>query len=287
MEDKCTIGTETDSNSQNNLKQRRVIAQYLEELDKIFIGKNEVQRIISPTTDLYEHIEDSISIYLDFLLGKKEKLYAKFVLMTIEMLLYKIIINKYPPDDLMTNLFKELNKTFNYQSNKYLAEIVTKYLIENNIFKNLITSVNNNFGDIIFNEEQFCIDYFLFLFDLNDNLLEKKIDECEKNIFNFFENKNEIFQIPKECFANINSLSDYLSKIKIEIVSVQKIDNKSKDSQDNQITDKKEMIEGENNQIKEKDNDENKDEIRKMGEEIDEMKIGIDSMIFTIQSNNL
>ena len=287
MEDKCTIGTETDSNSQNNLKQRRVIAQYLEELDKIFIGKNEVQRIISPTTDLYEHIEDSISIYLDFLLGKKEKLYAKFVLMTIEMLLYKIIINKYPPDDLMTNLFKELNKTFNYQSNKYLAEIVTKYLIENNIFKNLITSVNNNFGDIIFNEEQFCIDYFLFLFDLNDNLLEKKIDECEKNIFNFFENKNEIFQIPKECFANINSLSDYLSKIKIEIVSVQKIDNKSKDSQDNQITDKKEMIEGENNQIKEKDNDENKDEIRKMGEEMDEMKIGIDSKIFTIQSNNL
>lgn len=287
MEDKCTIGTETDSNSQNNLKRRRVIAQYLEELDKIFIGKNEVQRIISPTTDLYEHIEDSISIYLDFLLGKKEKLYAKFVLMTIEMLLYKIIINKYPPDDLMTNLFKELNKTFNYQSNKYLAEIVTKYLIENNIFKNLIASVNNNFGDIIFNEEQFCIDYFLFLFDLNDNLLEKKIDECEKNIFNFFENKNEIFQIPKECFANINSLSDYLSKIKIEIVSVQKIDNKSKDSQDNQITDKKEMIEGENNQFKEEDNDENKDEIRKMGEEMDEMKIGIDSKIFTIQSNNL
>ena len=287
MEDKCTIGTETDSNSQNNLKRRRVIAQYLEELDKIFIGKNEVQRIISPTTDLYEHIEDSISIYLDFLLGKKEKLYAKFVLMTIEMLLYKIIINKYPPDDLMTNLFKELNKTFNYQSNKYLAEIVTKYLIENNIFKNLIISVNNNFGDIIFNEEQFCIDYFLFLFDLNDNLLEKKIDECEKNIFNFFENKNEIFQIPKECFANIKSLSDYLSKIKIEIVSVQKIDNKSKDSQDNQITDKKEMIEGENNQFKEEDNDENKDEIRKMGEEMDEMKIGIDSKIFTIQSNNL
>ena len=286
MEDKCAIRTETDFNFKNNQQCRTIIAHYLAQLNKIIIGKNEVERIISPTTDLYEHIEDSISIYLNFLLGKKEKLYAKFVLMTIEMLLYKIIINKYPPDDLMTNLFKELNKTFNYHSNKYLGEVVAKYLIENNIFKSLITSVNNNFGDIIFNGEQFCIDYFLFLFELNDNLLEKKIKDCEKNIFNFFENKKDIFQIPKECFTSINSISYYLSKIKIEIVSVQKIDNKSKDSQDNQINDKKEIIEEDNNQFRKQDNKEKEEEIRKMGEEMDEIKNCIDSKVFTIQSND-
>lgn len=57
MEEKCTIGTETDFNFQNSLKHRIIIAQYIEELDKVFIGKNVVKRIISPSADLYEHIQ--------------------------------------------------------------------------------------------------------------------------------------------------------------------------------------------------------------------------------------
>lgn len=72
MEEKCTIGTETNFNFQNSLKHRIIIAQYIEELGKVFIGKNVVKRIISPSADLYEHIEDNISIYMGFILGKKK-----------------------------------------------------------------------------------------------------------------------------------------------------------------------------------------------------------------------
>ena len=57
MEDKCAFRTETDSNFKNNLQFRTIIAHYLAQLDKIIIGKKEVERIISPTTDLYEHIQ--------------------------------------------------------------------------------------------------------------------------------------------------------------------------------------------------------------------------------------
>lgn len=231
--------------------------------------------------------------------------------MTVEMLLYKILMDQYPPENLMMNLFKELGKTFNYQSNKYLAEILAKYLIENNKFKILITSANNNLGDIIFNEQKLCIDYFFLLFDLNDNLLEKKIDDCEKNVFQFFKNEIDVFKIPEECFTNIDSLSDFLSKYKEENDSVQKIDNKSKDSQDTQGIDKKDIKEGEVNQFKEQDCDEEKNEIKKMMQEMDEMKKcliellqakdkqskvnaranikiqELDSKIFTIQSGDL
>lgn len=105
-------------------KSRELVVKYLEQLDRKFVKNDSTKRFIPPMMDLNEYIEDSMSDFLDLSIIDNGKNFAYLVILTITMFLGQLVLKKYPPEELMTNLIdKELNSTFCYESNTYFSDI--------------------------------------------------------------------------------------------------------------------------------------------------------------------
>ena len=270
-----------------------LISKYFFLIDKKIFGKDAVKRIISPCEDLLEYINAEIDLYYEFITGKDKKNFDRFVIMLVELYFYQIAANGiYPPEDVMINIINQIGNNFNYDSNKYLSEVFAYYFIDKNYSK-IFMQINDKLGVIIFNQNAIFIDYILKMFDVNDNLMDKEVSICEKDLLIFIKEKNNFFNIPEERLINLNSLSEYLSNCtKMDFDSEKNKNNDSKDSDEKtQETEGKKEIKNEgspnatNKNGKENENDFS-DKILKLTQQINEMKMTYDKRFSDLTEEN-
>lgn len=177
-------------------KSRELVVKYLEQLDRKFVKNDSTKRFIHPMMDLNDYIEDSMSDFLDLSIIDNGKNFAYLVILTITMFLGQLVLKKYPPEELMTNLIdKELNSTFCYESNTYFSDIIANYIITADLYKKFIIKVNEKLEEIILNDKNVFFDYFMMISSSVQNyLLDEKnpeIDQCENEILSFFNQKKK------------------------------------------------------------------------------------------------
>ena len=216
-----------------------LIKKYLEKLDELFIGNNAEARIIIPYMNLNMIIRDSLTFYININSDDMQKDLNSFVLMVIENFLYKIVRNeRYPSEEMMELLFEQLEKTFNYNSTRFLCDLLAEYL-QNELHSKMFKLLNDKFGYILFNKKDIFIDYFTVMMKLNYSSLTENIPDYAYDalIIKFLKEKNENFNIPKEKFKDLTSLYEYLSNGFIIDAKEIKV-NESKDSESTQYADK-------------------------------------------------
>jgi hypothetical protein len=133
------------------------------------------------------------------------------------------------------------------------------------------------------------------MFQVNDNLIEKKQQESQFDILLFMRERNYFFKIPEQSLTSLNSLYKYLSVCaKIELKQAKNKMVESKDSDENtQETDRNKNIRniGEiQNKINNNNNKEKKDnpiyKISELEQKIKEMKIISDRRYHDLKEEN-
>ena len=187
-----------------------LVSKYFFEMDKKLLGNSADERIISPFDDLIDYIYSEVELYYKYITGEGKKNFDRLVIMLVEFFLYQIARDCiYPPEDIMINIINQIGKNYNYDSNQFLAEIFANYFIDENYSK-LFEAINNKLGVIIFSQKEIFIDYFLTLFQVNDNLMEEKHQESQFDILIFMGEMNYSFNIPEQSLTSLNSLYKYL-----------------------------------------------------------------------------
>ena len=270
-----------------------LVSKYFFEMDKKLLGNSADERIISPFDDLINYIYSEVELYYKYITGEGKKNFDRLVIMLVEFFLYQIARDCiYPPEDIMINIINQIGKNYNYDSNQFLAEIFAYYFIDENYSK-LFEAINNKLGVIIFSQKEIFIDYFLTMFQVNDNLMEEKHQESQFDILLFMREMNYSFKIPEQSLTSLNSLYKYLCVCAKKGLKQDKNKiNGSKDSDGNtQETDKKKSIRNEKeiqnkaNNNKEKEDDLNY-KISKLEQQLKEMKITSDKRYYDLKEEN-
>ena len=270
-----------------------LVSKYFFEMDKKLLGNSADERIISPFDDLIDYIYSEVELYYKYITGEGKKNFDRLVIMLVEFFLYQIARDCiYPPEDIMINIINQIGKNYNYDSNQFLAEIFAYYFIDENYSK-LFEAINNKLGVIIFSQKEIFIDYFLTMFQVNDNLMEEKHQESQFDILLFMREMNYSFKIPEQSLTSLNSLYKYLCVCAKRGLKQDKNQiNESKDSDENtQETDKKKSIRNEKeiqnkaNNNKEKEDDLNY-KISKLEQQLKEMKITSDKRYYDLKEEN-
>jgi hypothetical protein len=270
-----------------------LVSKYFFEMDKKLLGNSADERIISPFDDLIDYIYSEVELYYKYITGEGKKNFDRLVIMLVEFFLYQIARDCiYPPEDIMMDIINQIGKNYNYDSNQFLAEIFAYYFIDENYSK-LFEAINNKLGGIIFSQEEIFIDYFLTMFQVNDNLMEEKHQESQFDILLFMREMNYSFKIPEQSLTSLNSLYKYLCVCAKKGLKQDKNKiNGSKDSDGNtQETDKKKSIRNEKeiqnkaNNNKEKEDDLNY-KISKLEQQLKEMKITSDKRYYDLKEEN-
>jgi len=220
-----------------------LVSKYFFEMDKKLLGNSADERIISPFDDLIDYIYSEVELYYKYITGEGKKNFDRLVIMLVEFFLYQIARDCiYPPEDIMIDIINQIGKNYNYDSNQFLAEIFAYYFIDENYSK-LFEAINNKLGVIIFSQKEICIEYFLTMFQVNDNLMEEKHQESQFDILLFMREMNYSFKIPEQSLTSLNSLYKYLCVCAKKGLKQDKNKiNGSKDSDGNtQETDKKKV----------------------------------------------
>lgn len=287
MNDKNLLENEQEEVDDEDIPKKfqkcELISKYFYLMDLKIIGNYVEKRIISPSWKLDKYIEKEIDLYFTYILNKDNGNFDRFVMMLIEIFLYRIVDNKdYPSEDVMIKIIEQFGKNYNYDSNKLLSEVFADYFKNSNsIYSKLLKEINDKFGEIIFNQSTIFIDYILMMSDIYNDLLEDNLPECEKKLLNFIKEKNNSFSIPEEFLIDLNSLDQYLSVCdKKKFEQEKDKNNDSKDSEDNntQETETETKNNNENkekNQISKNDNEKNIDfntKLDKLIKEMNEMK---------------
>lgn len=270
-----------------------LVSKYFFEMDKKLLGNSADERIISPFDDLIDYIYSEVELYYKYITGEGKKNFDRLVIMLVEFFLYQIARDCiYPPEDIMINIINQIGKNYNYDSNQFLAEIFAYYFIDENYSK-IFEAINNKLGVIIFSQKEIFIDYFLTMFQVNDNLMEEKHQESQFDILLFMREMNYSFKIPEQSLTSLNSLYKYLCVCAKRGLKQDKNKiNESKDSDENtQETDKKKSIRNEKeiqnkaNNNKEKEDDLNY-KISKLEQQLKEMKITSDKRYYDLKEEN-
>ena len=270
-----------------------LVSKYFFEMDKKLLGNSADERIISPFDDLIDYIYSEVELYYKYITGEGKKNFDRLVIMLVEFFLYQIARDCiYPPEDIMINIINQIGKNYNYDSNQFLAEIFANYFIDENYSK-LFEAINNKLGVIIFSQKEIFIDYFLTLFQVNDNLMEEKHQESQFDILIFMGEMNYSFNIPEQSLTSLNSLYKYLCFCAKRGLKQDKNQiNESKVSDENtQETDKKKSIrnakeiqnKANNNKVKE---DDPNYKISKLEQQLKEMKITSDKRYYDLKEEN-
>ena len=270
-----------------------LVSKYFFEMDKKLLGNSADERIISPFDDLIDYIYSEVELYYKYITGEGKKNFDRLVIMLVEFFLYQIARDCiYPPEDIMINIINQIGKNYNYDSNQFLAEIFAYYFIDENYSK-LFEAINNKLGVIIFSQKEIFIDYFLTMFQVNDNLMEEKHQESQFDILLFMREMNYSFKIPEQSLTSLNSLYKYLCVCAKKGLKQDK--NKINESKDNdkntQKTDKKKSIrnakeiqnKANNNKVKE---DDPNYKISKLEQQLKEMKITSDKRYYDLKEEN-
>ena len=271
-----------------------LISKYFFEMDKKLLGKSADKRIISPFDDLVDYIYSEVELYYKYITGEDGKNFDRLVIMLVEFFLYQIALNRfYPQEDIMIFIINQIGMNYNYDSNRFLAEVFAYYFI-NEEYSKLFEAINNKLGAIIFSQEEIFIAYFLTMFQVNDNLIEKKHQESQFDILLFMRERNYFFKIPEQSLTSLNSLYKYLSVCaKIELKHAKNKMVESKDSDENtQETDRKINIRN-LGEIQNKINNNNKEKkddpiykISELEQKIKEMKIISDRRYHDLKEEN-
>ena len=270
-----------------------LVSKYFFEMDKKLLGNSADERIISPFDDLIDYIYSEVELYYKYITGEGKKNFDRLVIMLVEFFLYQIARDCiYPPEDIMINIINQIGKNYNYDSNQFLAEIFANYFIDENYSK-LFEAINNKLGVIIFSQKEIFIEYFLTMFQVNDNLMEEKHQESQFDILLFMREMNYSFKIPEQSLTSLNSLYKYLCVCAKRGLKQDKNKiNESKDCDENtQETDKKKSIRNEKeiqnkaNNNKEKEDDLNY-KISKLEQQLKEMKITSDKRYYDLKEEN-
>ena len=270
-----------------------LVSKYFFEMDKKLLGNSADERIISPFDDLIDYIYSEVELYYKYITGEGKKNFDRLVIMLVEFFLYQIARDCiYPPEDIMIDIINQIGKNYNYDSNQFLAEIFAYYFIDENYSK-LFEAINNKLGVIIFSQKEIFIDYFLTMFQVNDNLMEEKHQESQFDILLFMREMNYSFKIPEQSLTSLNSLYKYLCVCaKRDLKQDKNQITESKDSDENtQETDKKKSIrnakeiQNKANNNKEKEDDLNY-KISKLEQQLKEMKITSDKRYYDLKEEN-
>ena len=77
-------------------------------MDLKLIGTNAEKRIISPSWKLDDYIEKEIDLYFTFILGEDNTNFDRFVIMLVQIFLFRILENKdYPSEDVMIEIINQ------------------------------------------------------------------------------------------------------------------------------------------------------------------------------------
>ena len=270
-----------------------LVSKYFFEMDKKLLGKSADKRIISPFDDLVDYIYSEVELYYKYITGEDGKNFDRLVIMLVEFFLYQIALNRfYPQEDIMIFIINQIGNNYNYDSNRFLAEIFSYYFI-NEEYSKLFEAINNKLGAIIFSQEEIFIAYFLTMFQVNDNLIEEKHLESQFDILLFMRERNYFFKIPEQSLTSLNSLYKYLCVCaKRDLKQDKNQITESKDSDENtQETDKKKSIrnakeiQNKANNYKEKEDDPNY-KISKLEQQLKEMKITSDKRYYDLKEEN-
>ena len=270
-----------------------LVSKYFFEMDKKLLGNSADERIISPFDDLIDYIYSEVELYYKYITGEGKKNFDRLVIMLVEFFLYQIARDCiYPPEDIMMDIINQIGKNYNYDSNQFLAEIFAYYFIDENYSK-LFEAINNKLGVIIFSQKEIFIDYFLTMFQVNDNLMEEKHQESQFDILLFMREMNYSFKIPEQSLTSLNTLYKYLCVCAKRGLKQDKNQiNESKVSDENtQETDKKKSIrnakeiQNKANNNKEKEDDLNY-KISKLEQQLKEMKITSDKRYYDLKEEN-
>ena len=192
----------------------------------------------------------------------------------------------------MIFIINQIGNNYNYDSNRFLAEIFAYYIDEE--YSKLFEAINNKLGAKIFSQEEIFIAYFLTMFQVNDDLIEKKHQESQFDILLFMRERNYFFKIPEQSLTSLNSLYKYLSVCaKIELKQAKNKMVESKDSDENtQETDRNKNIRN-IGEIQNKINNNNKEKkddpiykISELEQKIKEMKIISDRRYYDLKEEN-
>ena len=270
-----------------------LVSKYFFEMDKKLLGNSADERIISPFDDLIDYIYSEVELYYKYITGEGKKNFDRLVIMLVEFFLYQIARDCiYPPEDIMMDIINQIGKNYNYDSNQFLAEIFAYYFIDD-IYSKIFEAINNKLGVIIFSQKEIFIDYFLTMFQVNDNLMEEKDQESQFDILLFMREMNYSFKIPEQSLTSLNTLYKYLCVCAKRGLKQDKNQiNESKVSDENtQETDKKKSIrnakeiQNKANNNKEKEDDLNY-KISKLEQQLKEMKITSDKRYYDLKEEN-
>lgn len=245
---------------QKKLKKCDLISKYFYQMDLKLIGTNAEKRIISPSWKLDDYIEKEIDLYFTFILGEDNTNFDRFVIMLVQIFLFRISENKdYPSEDAMIEIINQIGKDYNYDSNKLLSKVFADYFEKSKpIYSDILKEINNKLGEIIFKQRAIFIPYFMMMSDIYINLLEEEFPDCEKKLFIFIKEKNNSFNIPEESLIDLKSLYQYLSDCDIKKLEQEK--NKNNDSNDSDENNNTQETENKNNNDNQEPNQMSKNE---------------------------